>query len=79
MKEAKEKGETIVGGNYQTNQSQDVFQLYLGNIPPKTEAVIELTLFQLLPIDDLSYRLRIPTTHVPRYVLKEDDFENLIK
>jgi hypothetical protein len=53
--------------------------LILGNIPPKTEAIIEIILFQTLDIDDMSYRLRIPTVYVPRYVLKGEIFTGLLE
>jgi hypothetical protein len=39
----------------------------VGNFPPKAEAELKIYFFSNLPIEDLSYCLRIPMTYVPRY------------
>jgi hypothetical protein len=39
----------------------------VGNFPPLAEAELKIYFFSNLPIEDLSYCLRIPMTYVPRY------------
>ena len=42
-------------------------RIMVGNFPPLAEAELKIYFFSSLPVEDLSYCLRIPTTYVPRY------------
>ena len=46
---------------------KDVVRLNLGGIPPKAQLVLVCTFYQLLEVDDLSWRLHIPSKIIPKY------------
>ena len=46
---------------------KDVVRLNLGGIPPKSQLILTCTFYQLLEVDDLSWRLHIPSKIIPRY------------
>lgn len=64
--EAVASGKTAVFGTL-TKQQKDMVRISLGNFPSHSQAILKVHYFQLLPVEDLSYSLRIPVTYVPRY------------
>jgi DNA-directed RNA polymerase specialized sigma24 family protein len=47
---------------------RDLVKINIGNLPPKSEAVLKLHYYQPLEVEDLSYSLRIPMSYVPKYM-----------
>ena len=48
--------------------ASDITVINLGNIPPKSEIVIECTFYLHLSVEDLSWCLYIPSKIIPRYI-----------
>ena len=51
--------------------SKDIMNLEIGNIPPKTEFVVTISFLQEMTISlNTFYKLQIPSTISPRYTNK---------
>ncbi len=43
-------------------------KISIGNFPAKSEAILRVHYFAQLPVEDLSYALRVPVNYIPRYM-----------
>jgi Ca-activated chloride channel family protein len=65
---AKEEGRQTVLGTIDPN-SKDILNFQIGNIPPRTELTVTVSMLQELQISlNTFYRLLIPSTISPRYI-----------
>lgn len=60
-------GKTAVMGSL-SKQQRDMMKISIGNFPAKSEAILRVHYFTQLPVEDLSYSLRVPVTYIPRYL-----------
>ena len=51
-----------------------MMKITIGNFPQRTEAILKVHYYQLLPVEDLSYSLRVPVTYIPKYLGNIDSF-----
>ncbi len=66
-------GKTEVFGALSKTQ-KDMMKISIGNFPARSEAILKVHYYQLLPVEDLIYCLRVPVTYIPRYVGNIDSF-----
>ena len=53
--------------------SKDIFNIEIGNIPPKTKFVVTISLLQEMKVGmSTFYQLKIPSTISPRYMNQVD-------
>ena len=51
-----------------SRMASDITVINLGNIPPRSEIVIECIFYQQLSVEDLSWCIYIPSKIIPRYI-----------
>ncbi|CAI2378480.1 unnamed protein product [Moneuplotes crassus] len=61
------QGKTAFMAQPATN-SQDMIRIDMGNLPPKSQIIIICTFHQTMEVDDLSWKLHIPSKIMPRYM-----------
>jgi hypothetical protein len=66
--QAQEEGRQTVLGNIDPN-SRDILNFQIGNIPPRTELTVTVSMLQELQVSlNTFYRLLVPSTISPRYI-----------
>ena len=43
-------------------------RVQIGNFPSKAEAILKVYFYQHLKVDDFSFKLKVPTTYIPKYL-----------
>ena len=48
-------------------KGRDMIRIQMGNLPPKSQIIVICTFHQVLEVEDLSWKLHIPSKIIPRY------------
>ncbi|CAI2378606.1 unnamed protein product [Moneuplotes crassus] len=49
-------------------KSKDMIRIQMGNLPPKSQIIITCYFHQVMEVEDLSWKLHIPSKIIPRYM-----------
>ena len=48
-------------------KGKDMIRIQMGNLPPKSQIIVTCTFHQVLEVEDLSWKLHLPSKIIPRY------------
>lgn len=66
------------GMSWYVKNTQDIVKFFLGAIPPQEPIIVTATFYQILEVEDLSWKLFVPNVIVPWYFGQLKEYHDMI-